>query len=388
MTQPAARIRVTLPDGGGQEIEIDRAMTLGRHPDCEICVDEPSISKRHCTFSVAPDGQLSVSNRSATNPMKVNHVKADECRLREGDVINVGLCRIVVVSTASSEGEDLAATMAANDGIDPTMAVGDQTDDIGPASLAPEPPAQMVPPPREAPTAEPPPVTPPPPASPGPASAPDPDGGSADRTSVQSSSQSAEVQARARQLYAAPVPGAEPEKPPASVEDMRTMKIRIALIAGIVILGGAGVIMFLPEGETNAGVASADLPPRLERDDVESAGAATASDEIKAARDLLSQANSREENAYRALQACGRAEAKSAGTAEAATIAAEVEQVRDEAEAFIDQRFNELEIEYKKNTNLGDEAKAQEVARRMMELVGDPSDKRYLKAKDYLGRSR
>ena len=126
----------------------------------------------------------------------------------------------------------------------------------------------------------------------------------------------------------------------------------------------------------------------LERADVESSGEASAADEIAAAADLMSQAASREENAYRAMQACNRAKAKARGTSEQASITARAEEIQGEAEAFIQRRFDELEIEYRKHWNLKEDDKAQDIAKRMMDLVGDPSDDRYIKAKDYLGRSR
>jgi len=126
----------------------------------------------------------------------------------------------------------------------------------------------------------------------------------------------------------------------------------------------------------------------LERADVESGGAASAADEISAASDLMSQAASREENAYRAMQACQRATAKARGMSDEASVTARAEEIQRDAEAFIQKRFDELEIEYRKQWSWGEDEKAQDIARRMMELVGDPSDDRYIQAKDYLGRSR
>jgi len=378
MASPSARIRITLSTGGGQDVQVTGSMSLGRHPDCSIAVDEPSISKRHCRFELDDEHRLKVVNDSATNPVQVNGIKVAECGLRDGDVVNIGHCRVVVISTPASWGEDLAATMVAAEA--PVAATPKNAVSLGPAETPPPPPPSE---PDE------------PPAEP--AARPQQALDEAGSTSIQAPEKAAEVQAKIRQLYVEPAteePQAATEKTekdaPAST---RPKKLIVAAVALGTVLIGVIVIFALPsdDGGGSDVVASPtqDLPPQLVRDDMNAGGgAAGANDELNAARDLLSQASSREGNAYRALEACKRAVAKASGAEDEALVNAQAEAIHAEAQAFIDRRFGELEIEYKKATNLGDTPKAQETARRMMDLVGDPSDERYIQAKGYLSRTR
>jgi adenylate cyclase len=73
----------------------DRAVTLGRAADCDIVINQESVSRRHARFSRSGDG-WKVTDLGSKNGVRVNTFKVDEQRLRDGDRIDLGTIRIHV----------------------------------------------------------------------------------------------------------------------------------------------------------------------------------------------------------------------------------------------------------------------------------------------------
>ena len=65
------------------------ASTIGRDPDAEIRVEEPSVSARHAEVAYRSDG-LSISNLFSTNGTRVNGREIVSTTAADGDVITVG----------------------------------------------------------------------------------------------------------------------------------------------------------------------------------------------------------------------------------------------------------------------------------------------------------
>jgi diguanylate cyclase (GGDEF)-like protein len=81
-TGPGMGARYTLGDG---------AITLGRGSDCDICINENSVSRRHARIEPGEDGYYA-DDLQSTNGTYVNDVPASMVRLRDGDYLRVGNC--------------------------------------------------------------------------------------------------------------------------------------------------------------------------------------------------------------------------------------------------------------------------------------------------------
>lgn len=77
----------------GAAITINRDMTAGRSPDCDIEVPDPNASRVHMRLQW--DGaQLHLSDNGSSNGTFVNEVRIESQRLNHGDVIRLGETRI------------------------------------------------------------------------------------------------------------------------------------------------------------------------------------------------------------------------------------------------------------------------------------------------------
>jgi two-component system, cell cycle response regulator len=69
----------------------DTPMVLGRGNDCDIRINDHSVSRRHARIQPAADGYYAVDLQS-TNGTFVNDVAASICKLKDGDYLRVGNC--------------------------------------------------------------------------------------------------------------------------------------------------------------------------------------------------------------------------------------------------------------------------------------------------------
>lgn len=63
---------------------------LGRNPDAQISIGDPSISRRHCQFSLDVEGALVVRDLDSMNGTYVENQRIKKAILRPGIVIQVG----------------------------------------------------------------------------------------------------------------------------------------------------------------------------------------------------------------------------------------------------------------------------------------------------------
>src|ERR1700677_3392165 len=79
-----------VPENGDPPIPIMRDVTVvGRHPDCDVVINEVSLSKRHCVF-VKTDGLLVIRDLATTNGTKVKGQKVRWAALLPDDKISLG----------------------------------------------------------------------------------------------------------------------------------------------------------------------------------------------------------------------------------------------------------------------------------------------------------
>jgi diguanylate cyclase (GGDEF)-like protein len=81
----------TGPGMGRRYSLTDVAMVLGRGSDCEIRINDHSVSRRHARIQPAADGYYAVDLQS-TNGTYVNDVPASTTKLCDGDYLRVGNC--------------------------------------------------------------------------------------------------------------------------------------------------------------------------------------------------------------------------------------------------------------------------------------------------------
>ncbi len=81
---------VPLVKGTAPAIDLFRPVILiGRHPDCDVRIDSPKISRRHCCVAMAYD-RLLIRDLGSRNGVRVNGRLLEETRLRAGDELAIG----------------------------------------------------------------------------------------------------------------------------------------------------------------------------------------------------------------------------------------------------------------------------------------------------------
>ena len=74
----------------GPAIMVQRPVLLiGRHPECDLRLDLPKISRRHCCLASAYDRVL-IRDLGSRNGVRVNGRIVEEVRLRAGDEVAIG----------------------------------------------------------------------------------------------------------------------------------------------------------------------------------------------------------------------------------------------------------------------------------------------------------
>jgi len=87
---PEACIVVVQGKQLGHRIEVgENAITIGRAPECELCLPDHSVSRRHCRVEMF-SGHYEISDLGSTNQTFVNGVAVDRAALNDGDRIEVG----------------------------------------------------------------------------------------------------------------------------------------------------------------------------------------------------------------------------------------------------------------------------------------------------------
>lgn len=70
-------------------------LLVGRHPGCEVVLDDPTVSRRHAEL-LFRDGSWVLHDVGSTNGTTVNGVRVTRCQLRPGDHLSLGGHQLVV----------------------------------------------------------------------------------------------------------------------------------------------------------------------------------------------------------------------------------------------------------------------------------------------------
>ncbi|HET9871890.1 MAG TPA: FHA domain-containing protein [Propionibacteriaceae bacterium] len=91
------------PNAGSRFLLNTDLVTVGRHQESDIFLDDISVSRRHATFRRTPEGTV-VKDQGSLNGTYVNRALVNECVLRHGDEVQIGKFRLVFF--ASTQGAE------------------------------------------------------------------------------------------------------------------------------------------------------------------------------------------------------------------------------------------------------------------------------------------
>ena len=86
--------------GAGSRFLLDTdTVAAGRHPDCEIFLDDVTVSRRHAEFLREGDG-FRVRDAGSLNGTYVNRDRIDDVVLQGGDEVQIGKFRLVYFASS------------------------------------------------------------------------------------------------------------------------------------------------------------------------------------------------------------------------------------------------------------------------------------------------
>ena len=95
VSRGGARLQLQAEDGSVEEFTLGiTPTTIGRSPDCVVHVESDSASRQHAEVYLDGRGYV-VRDLGSNNGTFVNELKVTEAKLNEGDVVRIGLCKLV-----------------------------------------------------------------------------------------------------------------------------------------------------------------------------------------------------------------------------------------------------------------------------------------------------
>jgi pSer/pThr/pTyr-binding forkhead associated (FHA) protein len=89
------------PDSGARFLLDSEIVSVGRHPDSDIFLDDISVSRRHGTFTRGEGGGYFVTDLGSLNGTYVNRDRIDgEVTLSGGDEVQIGKYRLIYFAGA------------------------------------------------------------------------------------------------------------------------------------------------------------------------------------------------------------------------------------------------------------------------------------------------
>jgi pSer/pThr/pTyr-binding forkhead associated (FHA) protein len=78
---------------GEPDIPVGREpIIVGRHPHCDVRLNSPRVSRRHCCLSEV-DSEVTVRDLASTNGTSINGRRVEAGRLRPGDELSIAHIR-------------------------------------------------------------------------------------------------------------------------------------------------------------------------------------------------------------------------------------------------------------------------------------------------------
>ncbi|WP_093875842.1 FHA domain-containing protein [Streptomyces sp. TLI_105] len=115
-----ARLHVVAgPDAGGVHLLHGGAIRIGRSVDADVPLDDPDVSRAHCTVTVGEDGRVTVSDRGSTNGTTLDGVPVGDrpVPLRPGALLRLGESALRLTGPVGAPGgTDAVATAPDGEG--------------------------------------------------------------------------------------------------------------------------------------------------------------------------------------------------------------------------------------------------------------------------------
>ncbi|MDV9193469.1 FHA domain-containing protein, partial [Streptomyces sp. SR27] len=110
----SARLHVVAgPDAGGVHLLHGGPIRIGRSIDADVPLDDPDVSRAHCTVTVGEDGRVTVADRGSTNGTTLDGVPVGErpVRFRPGALLRLGESALRLTGPGDGlDGTDARAT--------------------------------------------------------------------------------------------------------------------------------------------------------------------------------------------------------------------------------------------------------------------------------------
>ena len=88
--EPSYDLRVVRGPQTGVDIALSMGvLSVGRDPQCDIFLNDMTVSRRHATIEVAKTGCI-IRDENSFNGVWVNDRSVDTCLLKSGDVLQIG----------------------------------------------------------------------------------------------------------------------------------------------------------------------------------------------------------------------------------------------------------------------------------------------------------
>lgn len=94
-----------IPVGGGEPIPLGSSpLTIGRRESCDISLQFPNISGKHCELSFR-DGYWSVRDLNSSNGIKVNGNRVTQRPLKSGDELAIAKRKYTIQYSTTAEAQ-------------------------------------------------------------------------------------------------------------------------------------------------------------------------------------------------------------------------------------------------------------------------------------------
>jgi pSer/pThr/pTyr-binding forkhead associated (FHA) protein len=71
------------------------SVTVGRHEECDVLLDDVSVSRHHGVFTRTASGRITVRDLNSLNGTYVNGSRVEETALHSGDEVQVGKFKLI-----------------------------------------------------------------------------------------------------------------------------------------------------------------------------------------------------------------------------------------------------------------------------------------------------